>query len=116
MLFALHPDAQRTLATVRHQKMDALTVAYLRVLLRSQPDDKATRYALARDLTAIGEHAEARALLAPLAMSAGAAGLEARLALLQIDQAAMKQQAPADPRRPQIAARIAHRGANRSDA
>ena len=107
MLFALQPDAQGTLDLAKDQERDALSVAYLRVLLRSQPDDAAIRYALARNLSASGEHGEARSIIAPLALGAGPAGLDARLALLQIDRTALQQQGLADPQRPHAATRIA---------
>lgn len=107
MLFALQPDAQGTFDLAKNHKMDALSVAYLRVLLRSRPDDNAIRYTLARELSAIGEHVEARGLIVPLTMNKGKAALEAHLLLLEIDRARMKRLAPADPQRSEVAARIA---------
>lgn len=104
VLFLLFPHKQRTIDVVAHQNVGALTLAYLRVLLRANPDNQVIRRALARNLTAIGNWSEARSALAPLAAQPGPDGFDARLALLEIDQATFRQKTSSDPQRGRIGA------------
>lgn len=102
VLFALFPNKQRTIDMVARQQAEALTLAYLRVLLRTNPDNQVIRRALARNLSAIGNWSEARSTLAPMAAKAGADGFDARLALLEIDRSIVKQKTLLDPQRSRV--------------
>lgn len=87
---------------IQHRS-DALTIAYLRLLLRTHPDDIATRFNLVRNLASVGNWAEARKNLEPLLHKSGSEGLEARLAMIEIDWSMLQQRPPEDPERARIA-------------
>jgi predicted Zn-dependent protease len=107
ILFALFPSESRMKRMANQQGADALSIAYLRLLLRAHPEDQATRLTLVRNLAAAGNWADARHQLAPLLRQSGAKGLEARLALIRIDSAMLQQHPAADPGRERIATGLA---------
>lgn len=92
VLATLYPLTQAMLEQAPGDDGQAVSLAYMRVLLRSRPDDSLMRLALVRKLSAAGEVGEARTLLAPLLAAPGPVGLEARLALLEIERAALAAQ------------------------
>lgn len=102
ILLALSPGKQLSIDIAARPQTDALTIAYMRVLLRTHPENQLIRRALARKLTAIGKWSDARSTLAPLAAIPGAEGFDARLALLEIDRSILSQLADADPQRRRI--------------
>lgn len=106
-LYFLFPDSHRTLDLAARHQRDALSIAYLRVLLRTDPDNYRIRYSLANELAETGQWEEARRLVAPLAYGTAPSVPEARLALLHIDRAMMRQSLASDPRRTGIRAGIA---------
>lgn len=111
-LFVLFPDPHRSFDVATRAQRDALSIAYLRVLLRTNPDDRQIRYSLANELAEIGKWEEARGLVTSLTRVPGAVGLEARLALLRIDRATMRQRLFSDPKRASISKDIAEQIAN----
>jgi len=106
ILFALPPYQRRSLEMAAHQKLDAISVAYLRVMLRAYPEDREARYSLVRALAETGKYSEARATLVPLTRETGGAGAQARLALLNIYRTELRQTAQSDPRRNRMLASL----------
>ncbi|MGI4935788.1 MAG: tetratricopeptide repeat protein [Janthinobacterium lividum] len=86
VFLALFPSERVLRDIAEKRKTDVLSLAYLRLLLRTHPADAAVSLALARAYVQVGEWNQARAILLPLAVdtNADASGRDARLALLEL--------------------------------
>ena len=91
VLYSLLPAQQRTLEAAAHQKLDAIAIAYLRVMLRAYPGDRQIRYSLVHALVSAGNYLEARDTLLPIMRGRGATDPQARSALLNIDRSVFRQ-------------------------
>lgn len=85
LYLGLFPSQQRMKALAEQGKSDALSIPYLQLLLRTHPGDSSLRMALAHKLAALGKWNDARNILDPILKQSGKEGVQARLAMLEID-------------------------------
>ncbi|MEO5659256.1 MAG: tetratricopeptide repeat protein [Polaromonas sp.] len=81
----LFPSQQRLSALSRQRESDALSIAYLQLLLRTHPDDDALRRAVAHNLASAGKWDQARSILHPLLGQANESGQRMRMDALEIE-------------------------------
>jgi len=98
-LVGLFPSQKRLTALSSQGESDALSIAYLQLLLRVHPDDDALRRALAHNLAAAGKWADARSVLAPLLGQPHEGGRRARMEALEIDFLVAKSLKTGSPER-----------------
>ena len=88
---ALFPSQQRLNALSRQRESDALSIAYLQLLLRTHPEDEALRSAVAHNLAGAGKWDQARGTFLPVVDQAGESGQRMRMEALEIEYFIVQQ-------------------------
>lgn len=107
-IYSLPSYQRNSLKAAANEKLDAISVAYLRVMLRTYPDDSGIRLSLVHALIEIGKYQEARETLLPMVREAGPNGTQARLALLDLDRAVLRESGLLPAQRKRIAASLGY--------
>lgn len=87
----LFPSQERLNALSRQSEHDALSMAYLQLLLRTHPDDEALRSAVAHNLARAGKWDEARSTLSAALGESGESGQRLRLQALELELFILQQ-------------------------
>ncbi len=103
----LFPSQQRLSALSRQRESDALSIAYMQLLLRTHPEDDALRCAVAHNLASAGKWEQARSTLHPMMAEAGESGQRMRMEALEIELFILQQTPPSSPQRAVVKGRIA---------
>ncbi|MDQ3059339.1 MAG: tetratricopeptide repeat protein [Pseudomonadota bacterium] len=102
----LFPSQQRLNALSRQRESDALSIAYLQLLLRTHPEDEALRSAVAHNLAGVGKWEEARGTLAPLVGQASETGQRMRMEALELELFILQQLPKDSPQRSTVMATL----------
>ena len=108
LLVVLYPYRELVQYTLNATRGDTLTIAYLRNLLRTDPDNPELRLALVRQALARRDYDGARLALAPLLSGtpAGAAGTEARWVEWTVFESELLASLPGSARRAELEAAL----------
>lgn len=108
LLVVLYPYRELVQYTLNATRGDTLTIAYLRNLLRTDPDNPELRLALVRQALARRDYDGARLALAPLLSGtpAGASGTEARWVEWTVFESELLASLPGSARRAELEAAL----------
>jgi hypothetical protein len=95
----LFPSQERLNALSRQSEHDALSMAYLQLLLRTHPDDEALRSAVAHSLAGAGKWDEARSTFRAALGDSGESGRRMRLQALELELFILQQLPKDSPQR-----------------